>query len=135
MHSRTMNPTMDDQRRINFALNHSELVWESTELTDLRENAGTTPSGLKVVVLPPVYICRVLCTLNNTTDYYIWHQLGGGHNASWKVEHNSISHVWFLQSSWKSTTMAQQGIRGREWLRSISDPVTIKHARDHRHVI
>ena len=134
MHSRKMEETRDDQKRINFALKKSKLIWKSTKLTLLQENSGTTSSGLKVVVLPPVYICRVLCTQNSTTDYYVWHQPGGGHSASWKVKHDSISHVWFLRSNWKSTTMGKtQEVNGREWLRAISDPVAIEHARDHQH--
>lgn len=131
MHNNRMESTKDDQRRINYALYRSKLQWKSNELRIDRENTGINQYGLKVVVLPPIYICRVLCTLNHTIDYYVWHQPGGGHSASWKVRHDSKSHVWFLRPDW--TKAAGKEVTGTEWLRTISNPVSVERARTRYH--
>ena len=61
MHSFIMEDT-SDQRIKNFALINSKIAWKSKKVTFHQENSGTTPSGLKVVVLPPVYM-YVPCTV------------------------------------------------------------------------
>ena len=120
--------TTDDQKRINFALVKTNMHWQSKELHDDRANVGSNQYGLKVAVLPPKYICRKTCILNRTTELFIWHQNGGGHNASWKSENNSKSHVWFLRSDFM-TRVASPDITGLQWLQWITQPGSIESIR------
>ena len=122
-------PTSDDQYRLNFALLSTGLSWSSKELRIDKENTGIDRNGVQVVVLPPIYICRGLCVVNRTIDYYVWHEAGGGHHASEKVLKNSESKLWFLRKDWK--TLEHTGnLIGRTWLESLS----ASHSRSHSYL-
>ncbi len=106
--------TNDDQKRLNFALYHEGMKWQSTKVKLDRENTGVVnKTGLKVVVLPPIYICRGLCKLNHTIKYYVWHQVGGGHVAWRKSQEDAQSHTWFLKRDWKSSPRHGGGVEGK----------------------
>ena len=128
MHSLKMDKTLDDQKRVNFAMNKTGLLWNSKERLYDRANIGHNRNGLTVAVLPPKYICRKTCRLNTTTDLFIWHQSGGGHNASWKSEHNSKSHMWFLRPDFM-TRVASADVTGTQWLEWITQPDSVDHVR------
>ena len=112
-------PTSDDQYRLNFALLSTGLSWSSKELRIDKENTGIDRNGVQVVVLPPIYICRGLCVVNRTIDYYVWHEAGGGHHAWEKVWKNTQSKLWFLRKDWK-TLEHTSNLMGRTWLKSLS---------------
>ena len=122
MHGRDMDDTIDDQRRVNLALNYTQLHWESTELEEDKEKIGTNQFGLRVAILPPMYICRYKCSQSGLSDYYVWHEFGGGHNSSKKIEQSSKSHTWFLRPDWKEVAMREDGISGKEWLLALATP-------------
>lgn len=117
--------TADDQYRLNFALLSTGLKWSTKELRIDKENTGIDRNGAQVAVLPPIYICRGLCTVNRSIDYYVWHEAGGGHHAGEKVLKDSKSKLWFLRRDWK--TLHTSGLTGRKWLESITD----SHAQPH----
>lgn len=111
--------TTDDQKRLNFALSSLHLKWLSKDLDISTENRGIVEdSGLQVVVVPPIYFCRGLCTVNHNIDYYVWHEPGGGHDASWKIAMDARSKVWFLQKDWKKA--AESELMGRKWLEHLA---------------
>ena len=119
--------TTDDQKRLNFALFYGIISWSPKEVKVDKENQGVVPgNGLKVIVLPPVYICRGLCRVNNTIDYYVWHETGGGDKASTK---DSTSHVWFLRHDWKNliTGRGSDHLTGRAWLEYLRTTPVKKH--------
>ena len=128
MHGRKMDKTADDQKRINFALHRTKQYWDSRERLWDQANMGSNEDGLKVAVLPPKYICRVSCTLNEGTKFFVWHQSGGGHSAAWKSKHNSKSHVWFLRSDFMKR-VAPHDITGLEWLQFITQDGSINSVR------
>lgn len=128
MHTPRMDKTTDDQKRINFAMSRAKMHWESKERHYDRTNRGSTADGLRVAVLPPKYICRKTCLLNTTSELFIWHQSGGGHNAAWKSKHNSRAHVWFLSPDYKKRLLSQHST-GVQWLRSLSLPDSIRNVR------
>lgn len=123
-----MDRTQDDQKRINFAMKKTGLLWNSKEKLYDHANIGQNKDGLTVAVLPPKYICRKTCYLNRTTDFFIWHQSGGGHSASWKSKHNSKSHVWFLRSDFM-TRVASPNVTGVQWLEWITLPGSVDSVR------
>ena len=112
----------DDQYRLNFALYYRKLKWLRKVLTIDRENQGVDESGLQVVVLPPIYICRGLCTQNRTIHYYVWHEAGGGHKATTKMKKDSKSKVQFLRKNAKSDT----ALTGIQWLRHLAGKENIR---------
>ena len=119
----------DDQYRLNFGLLSTGLRWSSKEQQIDKENTGIDRNGVQVVVLPPIYICRRMCVVNRTIDYYVWHEAGGGHHASEKVLKNSESKLWFLRKDWK--TLEHTGnLIGRTWLESLS----ASHSRSHSYL-
>ena len=122
MSGRGLNDTIDDQKRVNFVLNYTGLHWYSTALNTSKENIGITRDGLKVAILPTKYICRETCEETQTSDYYVWHEFGGGHNANSKQEQSSRSHVWFLRPDWKQLANREDGLTGWQWLRSLALP-------------
>ena len=125
-----VTPTTDDQKRLNYALFYCKIHWSPKELKVDKENQGVVPgNGLKVIVLPPVYICRGLCRVNNTIDYYVWHEHGGGHKASAKLKKDSISHVWFLRHDWKNLITGRESdhLTGRAWLEYLRTTPVKKH--------
>lgn len=128
MHNRKMDKTVDDQKRINFAMQKTGLLWNSKERLYDRANIGKNRNGLMVAVLPPKYICRKTCHLNTTTDLFIWHQSGGGHSASWKSKQNTKSHMWFLRSDFM-TRVASPDVTGTQWLEWITLPGSVDHVR------
>ena len=135
MHSRKMDKTGDDQKRINFALLKTKMHWQSKEKHYDRANVGSNQDGLRVAVLPPKYICRKTCIMNTTTVLFVWHQSGGGHSASWKSKQNSKSHMWFLRSDFMMR-VASPDITGLQWLQWITQPGSIESIRQRlRHTV
>lgn len=128
MHSNKMDKTIDDQKRINFAMKRTGLLWNSKERLYDHANIGHNQNGLTVAVLPPKYICRKTCFLNTTTDLFVWHQSGGGHSASWKSKHNSKSHMWFLRPDFMAR-VASPDVTGTQWLEWITQPGSVDHVR------
>ena len=109
----------DDQYRLNFGLLSTGLRWSSKEQRIDKENTGIDRNGVQVVVLPPIYICRRMCVVNRTIDYYVWHEAGGGHHAREKVWKNTQSKLWFLRKDWKMLEHTGNLIK-RTWLESLS---------------
>ena len=122
--------TTDDQKRLNFALYYEGIKWNTKELTIDRENTGIVSSmGLKVVVIPPIYICRGLCKINHTINYYVWHEAGGGHKALTKSKKDSRSNTWFLMKEWRQALggKAVEKLTGQAWLGYLADRSKTKH--------
>lgn len=109
---------LDDQYRLNFALDVMGLSWQNTDRRFDKENTGVCPNGFKITVLPPVYVCRKVCTEKKGIPYYIWHQSGGNHTAYTKVQQTSGMSRWYLRHDWQGLT--NSALVGKAWLRSIS---------------
>ncbi|KAL5471534.1 hypothetical protein EMCRGX_G029658 [Ephydatia muelleri] len=109
---------MDDQYRLNFALDAMGLTWQTAERRFDKENTGICPNGFKITVLPPVYICRKVCTVKKGIPYYIWHQSGGNHSANSKLQQSTSVNRWNLRKDWQH--MTNSTLTGKAWLRSLS---------------
>ena len=128
MHSKRMDKTVDDQIRINLALHKSNLSWKSKTLYDNQSNVGINKDGVSVAVLPPKYICRLTCVLNESSEIFIWHKSGGGHSALWKSHQNSKSHIWFLRRDYEKKSSSHD-LTGLQWLEWITLPGSIQNVR------
>lgn len=109
---------LDDQYRLNFALEAMGLTWQTTEHHFDKENTGVCPNGFKITILPPVYICRKVCTERKDIPYYIWHQSGGNHTAFTKLRQSTSVNRWNLRNDWQQ--LVNSTLMGKSWLRSIS---------------
>lgn len=109
--------TPDDQKRLNFALYMLKIKWQIREVTLHEGTMGIVGnSGPKVVVLPPIYICREECNITYQQQYYVWHKgYVQGHNPDTKISINGESGVWFLRRDWNATAENREP-RGRKWL-------------------
>ena len=131
MQSARVSEYTDDQRRINFALYESNLEWSLSEGLEDSVIVGATKNGTtRVASLPERYICRKTCDLASMSEYYIWHQSGGSHEAKTKSEQNTVSQMWFLRSNdYKVLTGLGATAAAVQWLEEISNPVAIKNNR------
>ena len=130
MHGSDISDTLDDQKRVNLVLNHTQIHWNSKHPKDEMEITGTNRFGLKVVLLPQTHICRYTCSRNGLSDYYVWHEFVGGHNSSKKIEQSSASHVWFLRPNWRQLATKENGMVGKKWLLSLA--INTKHFLSHQ---
>ena len=115
--------TMDDQYRLNYALLELNTTWSTTGELKLLPDVhvtGIDRNGLKVVILPSIYICRALCKALAGSDFYVWHAAGGNHAATTKIQKDTASNLWFLKKDWNSFSQ----LKGREWLASLMETPT-----------
>ena len=105
----------DDQCRVNFALKNFGTKWTQERGT---EAMGRDENGLEVVILPQTDICRHICTSKSTQGFYIYHEVGGEHDAIQKAEKNSKANTWFLRKAW-NITVANDKLTGVKWIASL----------------
>ena len=125
MHSSRFQTTTDDQKRINYGLRKTKIVWDSKNATIFKEITGINQHGLKVVIIPAVYICRHHCNMNST-EYYVWHLSGAGHSPTHKIKQSVQSTKWFLHPDWRKRSEGDRSIVGMDWLSAIADMELVK---------
>lgn len=117
--------TADDQLRLNYAIYSLHIKWLSRQVRSNHENTGIVEkSGLKVVVLPTIHMCRKSCLPSLVKEYYVWHEVGGKHNSSEKASMQRVSKVWFLRKQWRKLANYSK-LSGRAWLIELTDDIHI----------
>ena len=108
----------DDQVRLNFALLAMDPDWGHTRHLKIHDHkkVATTPSGLKVTILPNSIGCRLDCNTKLKSSYYIWH--GRARGKEMKLDNESTAGLWFLKDDWESLNSTATG---EQWLTAISD--------------
>ena len=110
----------DDQMRLNFALFAMDPDWGHTGHLNIHDHkkVATTPSGLKVTILPNKVACRHDCSTKlNSSSYYIWHRNVGRKDITNKIDKQD-TRLWFLKDEWESLNSTATG---EQWLRAISN--------------
>lgn len=142
--STTMNTSLDDQVKLNHALNDCDIQWiDSTSniMTKAVEGmcARNKLGALKVTILPHSVVCRQ-CLRGHR--YFVWHT-NSKKNGKTKVAIAKSQGLWFLKKNWKDigvaeerTTSMSKGmsngansarLTGIAWLKAISNFSTWKN--------
>lgn len=118
--NRLSTNTLNDQVKINCALNTMQPDWGDTADKDILydEWVATTPDRLKVTILPSKDVCRQTCKAEKRDQYYIWHR-GGKRDTDGKIKYAIRGRLWFLKKDWESKR--NSSVSGEEWLREITE--------------
>ena len=118
--------SLNDQARLNYAISALQPDWGNTESKSILKDEwkATTGAGFNVTVLPAKYICRQGCSRKYRSQYYVWHK--GGLKSDGKMRYAQQGRLWFLRKDWENRTTNSSAI-GEEWLREITEPVTVVH--------
>ena len=97
--------TVDDQCRVNFALQSMGLEW--SRMPDDKTVIGEDRNELSMVVLPQMDICRHICITNFS------HQVGGAHNGTQKAHKGAR----FLRQDWNIPWISKALLQEKSGLR------------------
>ena len=111
-----------DQSRVNFGVDKLGLTWRDDAIHELdsgNSTVGICKNNLTVTILPANVMCRN-CEHSKKDQYYTWHYYslktqGAKRKAATKGE------AWFLHPEWLNITLEERSLKGREWLKAISD--------------
>ena len=119
--STVSNDTVDDQVRINTALNELDVRWYTERNCTKVPSCvvyGRARGGLGVVVLPGQMVCRHCNKKWFGPELFIWHQLGAKIGIT-KEKLAKERHMWYLKPDWKKIS-GESDLVGEEWLRRIT---------------
>ena len=108
----------DDQLRLNYAFDAMDPVWkEKTRENELEKcNYATTVSGFTVTTFSEQMICRINCSEQLQSQYYVWHK-PSNKNVQSKINISKQFKLWFLRRDWETLTSSATG---EQWLKDIA---------------
>ena len=108
----------DDQLRLNYAFDAMDPVWKDKSRENGLEkfNIATTVSGFTVTMLSEEMICRINCSEQLQSQYYVWHK-PSSKKAQSKISTSKQFKLWFLRGDWEALTSSATG---EQWLTEIA---------------
>ena len=109
----------DDQLRLNYALDAMDPIWKVKSRANGLEKLkfATTVSGFTVTMFSEEMICRINCSEQLQSQYYVWHKPSRKSVLS-KTNISEQFKLWFLRRDWEALT---SNATGEQWLKEIYD--------------
>ena len=110
---------VDDQMRMNKALDSMGVHWESINNDGFHRGITDGDIPLTVTSLPESVICRSCNKRLLVKPYYIWHQRGTK-DGERKKDALAVTHLWLLKDGWLDT-LTDTSQSAEQWLINISN--------------
>ena len=121
--ARTVSENVDDQMRMNKALDSMGVQWKQLNDDDYYQGITSGNTPLRITALPRSVVCRTCGKKVATPELYIWHQQGGHKDGASKKESLGRHHVWFLKDDWNASIW-HIAVSPKQWLLSITEVPT-----------